>query len=119
MKNRFASVDEYLAAVPAEVRSILQKIRETIHAAVPDATEAISYQIPTFKLHGNLIHFAAHRSHIGIYPVPAATRALAKELARYVTGKGTIQFSLDRPVPYGLIKKIVLARVAETREKQR
>ena len=117
MKNRFETIDQYLATVPDHVRPILQKIRETIHKAVPDATEAISYQIPTFKLNGNLIHFAAYRSHIGIYPVPEGTQAFNRELAPYVTGKGTIQFPLDRTVPYQLIRKIVLARVAEIREK--
>jgi uncharacterized protein YdhG (YjbR/CyaY superfamily) len=107
------TIDEYIAAFPPEIREILEKLRETIREAAPAATEAISYQMPTFKLHGNLVHFAAFKNHIGFYPVPSGIRAFAEELAGYIGGKGTVRFPLDRPVPYDLIGRIVKFRVEE------
>ena len=107
------TIDAYIATFPDDVQSILQQIRRTIHDAAPEATEAISYQMPTFKLHGNLVHFGAFKNHIGFYPVPSGIEAFQDELAAYKQGKGSIQFPLDRPMPFDLIRRIVEYRVQE------
>ena len=102
------TVDDYIAGFPKNVREILRKIRKTIRAAAPDAEESISYRIPTYKLNGPLIYFAAFKKHIGLYPVTAPVKAkFKKELAGYKGGKGTVQFPLDEPIPYALIARIV------------
>jgi len=110
-------VDEYIAGFPKDVQKILNKIRSTIKKAAPKAEEAISYQIPTFRLNGNLIHFAAYKNHIGLYPAPRAVEKFKKELARYGAGKGTLRFPLDEPIPYDLITKIVEFRAKQNLEK--
>ena len=107
------TIDEYIAGFPPEIQAILQKIRATIHQAAPAATEAIAYQMPTFKLDGNLVHFAAFKNHIGFYPVPTGIEKFKKELAPYKTTKGAVQFPLNRPMPYPLIAKITKFRVKE------
>lgn len=107
------TIDEYIAVFPDDVQLILQQIRQTIHEAAPEAQEAISYQMPTFKLHGNLVHFAAYKKHIGFYPVPSGIEAFKDELASYASGKGSAQFPLSEPIPYDLIRRIVTFRVAE------
>jgi uncharacterized protein YdhG (YjbR/CyaY superfamily) len=107
------SIDEYISAFPEDTRVILQKIRKTIKQAAPKAEETISYRIPTFKLNGNLVHFAAYKDHFGFFPTSSPRRAFKEELARYKGGPGTIQFPLDGPIPYALIKKIVKYRVKE------
>ena len=107
------SIDEYIAGFPPDVQAILQQIRRMIHEAAPDAQEAISYQMPTFKLKGNLVHFAAFKSHIGFYPVPSGVEAFKDELSIYKQGKGSVQFPLDQPIPYDLISRIVQFRVQE------
>lgn len=112
-----STIDEYIAGFPPEVQAILQKIRLTIRKAAPDAQETISYQMPTFTLHGNLVHFAAFKNHIGFYPVPSGIEKFKKELAAYQQGKGSVQFPLDQPIPYGLITKIVKFRVKENAAK--
>jgi uncharacterized protein YdhG (YjbR/CyaY superfamily) len=113
--RQFATIDEYIRTFPPEVQARLQKMRQTIRKAAPQAMEAISYQMPTFKLHGrNLVHFAGYKRHIGFYPVPSGVAAFKKELAPYVQGKGSVQFPLDRPLPYELVKRIVAFRVKET-----
>lgn len=119
MENKpgFASIDEYIATFPKEIQNILQEIRATIHAAAPEAKEKISYQMPTFTLNGNLVHFAAFKKHIGFYPTPSGTEAFQEELAIYKTAKGSAQFPLDQPMPLALIRKIVEFRVAETQGK--
>ncbi len=108
------TIDEYIAGFPDDVQQILQQIRQTIREAAPDAQETISYQMPTFTLHGNLVHFAAFKKHIGFYPVPSGIEAFKEELAGYVGGKGSVQFPLNQPMPYDLIRRIVTFRVAET-----
>ncbi len=113
------NIDEYIAFFPPEVRYILQKIRMTIRRAAPDAEEAIKYQIPTFTLQGNLVHFAAYKNHIGFYPTPTGIRRFKKELAAYEGSKGAVRFPLDKPMPFGLIARIVKFRVRETRAKSR
>ena len=111
-----ADIDDYIERFPSDVQKILQKIRKTIQKAAPDAVEAISYQIPTFRLNGNLIHFAAYQHHIGLYPRPRDVKEFEKEIARYEGGKGTLQFPLDEPVPYDLITRITKYRVQKNVE---
>ena len=108
-----ASIDAYIAGFPPDIQAILQQIRATIHAAAPDAQETISYQMPTFTLHGNLVHFAAFKQHIGFYPTPSGTEHFQAALACYKGGKGSVQFPLDEPIPYDLITEIVKFRVEE------
>jgi uncharacterized protein YdhG (YjbR/CyaY superfamily) len=108
------SIYEYIAAFPVAVQELLRLVRDTIRQAAPEAGEKISYRIPTFTLHGNLIHFAAFKNHIGLYPGSEAIEAFREELLDYRTAKGTIQFPLDRPIPVALIAKIVEYRVKES-----
>jgi uncharacterized protein YdhG (YjbR/CyaY superfamily) len=111
------TIDAYIAGYPKEVQKRLERLREVIHTAAPAAEEAIRYQMPTFRLAGkNLVHFAAFAAHIGFYPIPSGIAAFQKELSAYKQGKGSVQFSLDEPVPYELVKKIVAYRVKETVE---
>lgn len=110
------TVDAYIEACPEEVREILRRVRGAIHSVVPGAGERISYQMPTITLDGrSLVHFAAWKHHIGLYPLPAVDGDLQRELAPYDTGKGTARFPLDQPVPYELIRKIA-ERLVERRE---
>jgi len=112
------SIDEYIAGFPKDVQVILQKIRNTIKRVVPDAEEAIKYGIPTFMLNkGNLVHFGGFQKHIGFYPTPSGIEEFKKELSVYERAKGSVQFSLDRPMPYSLIGKIVSFREKEVRKK--
>lgn len=111
------TIDAYIAGYPEEVQAILQQIRRTIHETAPEATEAISYGMPTFKLHGNLVHFGAFKSHIGFYPVPSGMEAFQEELAAYKQGKGSVQFPLNKPMPLDLIRRIVEFRVQESQAK--
>lgn len=111
------TIDEYIAGFPGEVQEILKKIRATVKNAAPEAQETISYQMPTFTLKGNLVHFAAYQKHIGFYPVPSGIEAFKEELSAYKGAKGSVQFPLDKPIPYDLISRIVKFRVAENLEK--
>jgi uncharacterized protein YdhG (YjbR/CyaY superfamily) len=105
------TIDEYIAAFPPDVQSILQKIRLTIRAAAPQAEEKISYKMPAFALDGDLIYFAAFKKHIGVHPPVRGNEQLAKELARYRGEKGNLKFPLDEPIPYELITRLVKFRV--------
>jgi len=116
-KSSFKDIDEYIANFPEGVQAILEKIRQTIRQAAPDAAETIKYQMPTFTLKGNLVHFAAHKNHIGFYPAPSGIEQFKKELAPYQSGKGTLQFPLNEPIPYDLISRIVAYRVKENLER--
>jgi uncharacterized protein YdhG (YjbR/CyaY superfamily) len=107
------NIDEYIAAYPVDVQELLQTMRTTIQQAAPDATEAITYAIPTFKLNGNLVHFGGYKSHIGFYPAPMGIEAFADETAQYETGKVTLQFPIDKPLPLDLITRIVKFRVGK------
>ncbi len=107
------TIDEYLINFPANIQVILEELRATIRKAAPEATETISYQMPTFTLHGNLVHFAAYKNHIGFYPAPSGIAAFQKELASYKGAKGSVQFPLDQPLPLALISQIVTFRVKE------
>ena len=111
------TIDAYIAMFPKDVQVILQKIRRTIKKAAPGAKEAISYLIPAFKLHGNLIFFAAFKKHIGLYPAPRGANEFKKELSAYKGGKGTVQFPLDKPIPYDLIGRITKFRVMQNQER--
>lgn len=117
MKN-YKNIDEYITSFPDDVQVLLQKIRNTIHAAAPAAEEAIKYGIPTFVLNGNLVHFGGYKSHIGFYPAPMGIEAFKEETAQYEAGKGTLQFPLDKPLPLDLITRIVKFRVEKSLEKK-
>lgn len=116
-KSAYGSIDEYISTFSPEIQEKLQMIRQVIREAAPAAKEKISYQMPTFVLHGNLVHFAAFKHHIGFYPAPKGIEAFEEELAPYRTSKGTLQFPFDRPIPYDLIRKIVMFRAAGNAEK--
>jgi uncharacterized protein YdhG (YjbR/CyaY superfamily) len=107
------TVDEYVAGFPPEVQANLEKIRMTVRKAAPNAEEVINYQIPTFTLKGNLVHFAAFKGHIGFYPTPTGIEKFKRELSSYEVAKGSVRFPLDQPMPFGLISKIVKFRVKE------
>ena len=111
--NKPANINEYIRMFPADVQAKLNTLRQTIRTLVPDATEAMSYQIPTFKLNGNLVHFAAFKNHIGFYPGASGIKAFAQELAMYKSAKGSVQFPLEQPLPLDLVKRIVEYRVKE------
>src|SRR5215472_12877467 len=104
-------IDEYIAGFPKDVQEILEKIRRTIKKAAPEAEEAIKYQMPTFILKGNLVHFAAYKKFIGFYPAPRGVEEFKKELSRYEGAKSSARFPLDKPIPFALISKIVKFRV--------
>ncbi|HCY76787.1 MAG TPA: hypothetical protein DHV28_12775 [Ignavibacteriales bacterium] len=116
-KTNLKSVDEYIKTFPADIQKILKQVRETIKKAAPEAEETINYQIPTFKLNGNLVHFAAFKNHIGFYPAPSGLKKFQKELSDYKSSKGSVQFPIDKPIPLALIIKIVKSRVKENLEK--
>jgi uncharacterized protein YdhG (YjbR/CyaY superfamily) len=116
MESRSAaqSIDEYIAAFPPETQAVLQEMRALIHASAPDATETITYAIPTFDLNGkHLVHFAGFAKHVGFYPVPSGMEAFKEELRPYKQGKGSVQFPLGQPLPADLIRRIVEFRVGE------
>ena len=116
-KNQAGDIDEYISAFPEETQKILNEIRATIRKAAPDAEETINYAIPTFKLKGNLVHFAAFKNHIGFYPAPSGIKAFSNELSAYESAKGSVQFPLDQPLPLSLISRIVKFRVKENLER--
>ena len=114
----YKSIDDYISGFPVEVQYLLQQVRLKIKELAPRAEEAISYGIPTFKLNGNLVHFAAFKNHIGLYPTPSGLEEFEKELSPYKQGKGSVQFPLDKPLPLDLIGKIVEYRVRKNTEKK-
>ena len=112
------NIDEYIVSFPKEIQAILEEVRATVKQAAPDAEEAISYGIPTFRLRKtNMVHFAAFKNHIGFYPTPTGSEAFKKELSGYKTGKGSVQFPLDKPMPLDLITRIVEFRIEQILEK--
>jgi uncharacterized protein YdhG (YjbR/CyaY superfamily) len=117
--RQFTTIDEYIDTFPEDVRSRLQTLKQAIKEIAPEVEEAIKYQMPTFVLHGNLVHFAAFKHHIGFYPTPSGTETFKKELSSYKTAKGSIQFPIDQPLPLPLIRKIVKFRVKENLERSR
>ena len=111
--NPYSNIDEFIDQFPPDVQKILQELRKVIQETAPDATEAISYGIPTFKLHGNLVHFSAYKSHIGFYPTSSGIEKFKDQLSAYDLSRGTVRFPIDKPLPYDLIRKIVVFRVNE------
>ncbi len=113
------NIDEYIAASPATVRSILREMRRVIRAAAPEAEEVISYRMPAFKQRGILVYFAAFKSHVGLFPPVRGDAKLAKALAPYAGPKGNLKFPLDRPIPYTLIRRVARLRVTQDSAKAR
>ena len=111
--RHFNSMDEYIRGLEPEVQAILEELRATIHTVAPEAEEKISYQIPTFYLKGNLVHFAAYKNHIGFYPTSSGVAAFLHELTPYHVSKGAIQFPIDQPLPLDLVRRIVKFRMEE------
>ena len=112
-KTTINTIDDYILQFSQEIQDILIMLRKVIKESAPDAEEKISYQMPTFVLHGNLVHFAAYKNHIGFYPSPSGIVAFKNELSKYKGAKGSVQFPIEQPLPYDLISKIVKFRVAE------
>jgi uncharacterized protein YdhG (YjbR/CyaY superfamily) len=117
-KETYTTIDEYIALFPKDVQSKLEQLRRLIGKLAPEATEKISYRLPTFYLGGNLVHFGAFAAHIGFYPTSSGISAFEAELARYKSSKGAVQFPLAEPLPLDLIRKIVLFRFAEVTAKK-
>jgi uncharacterized protein YdhG (YjbR/CyaY superfamily) len=117
-KKSFSTVDDYIASFPDDTQQILQQLRQTIRDAVPSAEESISYDMPTYKLHGRLVYFAAWKKHIALYAAGSAANAYADELGPYLQDKGTLQFPLNQPIPYDLVRRIVQYRAQENLEAQ-
>lgn len=111
--TKFNTIDEYISVFPKDIQEILKKVRQTIKKSAPQAEEIISYQMPAFRLNGNLVYFAALKDHIGFYPTSSGVAVFKKELSKYATSKGTIRFPLDKPIPFDLVRKIVKFRVQE------
>lgn len=118
-KTKLQTIDEYISLFPAKVQEFLQNLRQIIRQNAPEAVETMSYQIPTFALNGNLVHFAAFTKHIGFYPTPSGIEAFRDELAYYKLAKGSVQFPLDQPLPMELIGRIVRFRVEENVQKKK
>jgi uncharacterized protein YdhG (YjbR/CyaY superfamily) len=118
-RKKFGTIDEYIKTFPPDVQKILERLRQTIRKAVPEAEEVISYQMPAFKLKGNLVYFAAFKKHIGFFPTASGVAAFKKELSDYATSPGTVQFPLDKPIPDDLVTKIVLFRKKENLAKKK
>ena len=113
MRSTATTIDEYIAEFPPATQRVLEELRALIRAEAPEATETISYAIPTFDLNGHLVHFAGYARHVGLYPTASGITAFAEELKPYKTGRGSVQFPLGRPLPVDLIRRIVAFRVAE------
>jgi len=119
MNTQFKTIDEYKSAFPKDIQIILETMRQTIRKAAPEAIEVISYRMPGFKLNGSLVWFAAFENHIGFYPTSSGIEAFKNELSLYKKSKGSVQFPLDKPIPYDLVEKIVLFRVKENLVKKK
>lgn len=113
------TIDAYISRYDEEIQAVLQELRRVIKEVAPDAIEKISYQMPTFYLNGNLVHFAVQKNHIGFYPAPSGVAAFKEELTEYKTSKGAIQFPLTKPIPYELVRRIVRFRVEEAKGKKK
>ncbi len=118
-KGNPEDIDEYIKMFPQDIQVLLESLRHTVQKAAPEAEETIKYQIPTFTLNGNLVHFAAYKNHIGFYPTPSGIEAFKEELSIYEGAKGSVKFPLDQPLPLDLVSKIVAYRVAENLGKKK
>ncbi len=117
--KKFETIDEYIESFPENVQSGLEKLRETVREAAPEAAESVTYDMPTFKLNGQrLVYFSAWKNHIGFYSIPEGNEAFRKELSSYAGEKGSLRFQLDKPIPYDLVKKIVMFRMKEIQQKE-
>lgn len=112
-RKKFETIDEYIATFPEDMQDILEKMRKVIQEAAPESEEAISYGMPTFKFHGNLVHFAAYKTHIGFYPAPSGIAAFKEDISGYKNSKGAVKFPRDKPIPYDLVEKMVIFRAKE------
>jgi uncharacterized protein YdhG (YjbR/CyaY superfamily) len=117
--KEFNTIDEYIETFPEEIRILLEKMRQAIREAAPEAEETISYRMPAFRQNGILVYFAAFKNHLGFFPTGSGIAAFKEELGPYLGGKGTAKFPLDRPVPWDLVKKIVRFRVQENLAKKK
>lgn len=119
MQNNYISVevDQYISNFPVHIQEKLNAIRNAIREAAPEAIEKISYQMPTFYLNGNLVHFAGMKNHLGFYPTPSGIEAFSEQLSMYKSSKGAVQFPYDKEIPYELIKEVVRFRVVENMKK--
>jgi len=117
VNKQYQTIDEYIKSFPGDIQARLKQLRALIRRVAPEAQEKISYQMPTFYLNGNLVHFAAYPKHIGFYPTPSGIEAFQKELSKYKSSKGAVQFPLDAPLPLKLIERIVKFRVKESGRK--
>jgi len=117
--KQYKTMDEYIVQFPKNVRDVLEELRQVIKEVAPNAEETIDYGIPTFKFNGNLVHFAAFKNHIGFYPTPSGIEAFKKELTTFKQSKGTVQFPLDKPIPFDLVKRIVKFRVKANASKKK
>jgi len=115
--KNITTIDEYIAQFPPEIRTRLESLKNVIREAAPEAGEKISYNMPTFTLNGNLVHFAAQKNHIGFYPTPSGIEKFKDKLSEYKSSKGAVQFPNDRPLPLDLIREIVAFRVSENIKK--
>jgi uncharacterized protein YdhG (YjbR/CyaY superfamily) len=118
-KKGYKTTDEYIATFQKNIQIILEELRQAIRDSAPNAEEAISYQMPTFKLKGNLVYFAAFKNHIGFYPTSSAIEAFKEELSDYEVTKGTVRFPINKPIPFDLVKKMVKYRVKENLSKKK
>ncbi|MBC3788209.1 iron chaperone [Spirosoma utsteinense] len=117
MDTHFTDIDSYIDSFPVPAQDKLKELRQFLRDLVPAAEETIKYAIPTLVWEGNLVHYAAFRQHIGFYSLPTSIKSFAEELTPYKTGKGSIRFALDKPLPLDLIRKLVLFRVEENRQR--
>lgn len=113
------TIDAYIKTFPKNIQELLKEMRKVIHETAPEATETIAYGIPTFKLNGNLVHFGGYKEHIGFYPAPSGIKEFKDELAPYESGKGSLKFPIDQPIPYDVIKRVVQFRVKENLAKKK
>ena len=119
-KQHFTTIDEYISTFPEEIQAVLEHVRRAIHRAAPEAAETMSYEMPTFDLGGkHLVFFAGWKQHISLHPLPAGDEAFQQELAHYKRAKGTVQFPLDKPLPYDFVEQIVTLLIRESPEKEK
>ena len=118
-KKPFTTIDGYISTFPADIQAILENVRQAIQKAAPEAAETISYGIPTFNLNGkHLVFFAGWKHHVSLYPLPAGDEAFQQEISHYKRAKGSIQFPLDKPIPYDLVEQIVTLLIKENLDKE-
>ncbi len=117
-QKQFKNIDEYIKSSPKDTQGILEKIKGIVQKHCPEALETISYGIPTYDLNGkHLVHFAGFKTHIGFYPTPSGIEAFKKEISKFTWAKGSVQFPVDKPVPFDLIEKIIVFRIKELEKK--